>query len=106
MKPTILRPQARADLRAEVIYYRKHAGKKIATQLVSAADAALQHLSQNPGIGSQRISQILDIPGLRSWRVSGFPLILFYFEQDNCVDIVRLLGERQDIFTILNTFNA
>lgn len=102
MKPAILRPQARADLRSEILYYRKHAGKPIANQLVGAADDALQHLQDHPGTGSPRIGQILDIAGLRSWRLTGFPLIWFYFEYEDRLDVVRLLGERQDILSILN----
>jgi len=102
VKRTILLPQARADLRAEILYYRKHASKPIANQLAVSADNALQHLQQNPGMGSPRIGQLLDIHGLRSWRVSGFPLIWFYFERENCLDVVRLLGERQDVLSILN----
>ena len=102
MKPAFPRPQARADLRAEIVYYRKHADKPIALQLAGAADDSLQHLQQNPGAGSPRIGQILDIPGLRSWHVPGFPMIWFYFEREGCLDVVRLLGEWQDILSILN----
>jgi toxin ParE1/3/4 len=105
VKRAIPSPQARADLRAEIIYYRKHAGKPIANELAGAADDALQHLQQNPGTGSPRIGQLLDIPGLRSWRVSSFPLIWFYFEREDCLNVVRLLGERQDILPILNVPN-
>lgn len=103
MKPAILRPQARADLRSDILYYRKHAGKSVAIQLVGAADDALKHLQNNPGTGSPRIGQILDIAGLRGWRITGFPLIWFYFEYEDGLDVVRLLGERQDILDILNT---
>lgn len=103
MKRAIPRPQARADLHAEIVYYRKQAGKLIANQLAGAVDDALQHLQQNPGTGSLRIGQELGIPGLRSWRVSGFPLIWFYFEREDHLDVVRLLGERQDILAILGS---
>lgn len=103
MKRAIPRPQARADLHAEIVYYRKQVGKLIANQLAGAADDALQHLQQNPGTGSPRIGQILEIPGLRSWRVSSFPLIWFYFEREDYLDVVRLLGERQDIMAILDS---
>ncbi len=102
MKHAILRPLARADLRGEILYYRKHAGKLIANQLVVVADEALQHLQDYPGTGSPRIGQILDIAGLRSWRITGFPLIWFYFEYEDRLDVMRLLGERQDILSILN----
>jgi len=42
----------------------------------------------------------LIIPGLRSWRVSSFPLNGFYFERDNYPDVMRLLGARQAILFI------
>jgi toxin ParE1/3/4 len=103
VKRAILRPQARADLHAEIVYYRKQAGTLIANQLAGAVDAALQHIQQNPGTGSARIGQTLEIPGLRSWRVSGFPLMWFYFEREGHLDVVRLLGERQDILAILDS---
>lgn len=69
--------------------------------MVNAARKALDQIERNPGIGSRRIGKLLDIPGLRSWRLSGFPLIWFYFERDDYLDFVRLLGERQDILSIL-----
>jgi len=53
------------------------------------------------GIGSPALGKDLGIPDLRCWRVSGFPLLWFYFERNDHVDVVRLLGERQDIATIL-----
>jgi len=34
--------------------------------------------------------------------VSRFPLIWFYIERPDCIDVLRLLGERQDILAILN----
>lgn len=102
MKPAILRPQARADVKVEARYYRKHAGKTVATNLANAVDSALQLLQRQPGIGSPGIGGLLDIPGLKSWRLTGFPLVWFYFERDDYVDVVRLLGERQDITAILD----
>jgi len=47
------------------------------------------------------LGKILDIPVLRTWRVSKFPLLWFYFERDDRLDVVRLLGERQDVAAIL-----
>ena len=71
--------------------------------MVIAAREALDQIEQNPGMGSPGIGQQLDIPGLHSWRVSGFPLIWFYFEREEFLDVVRLLGDRQDILAILNS---
>ena len=69
--------------------------------MVIAARKAIDQLERNPGIGSPRIGELLDIPSLRSWRLSGFPLAWFYFERDDHLDFTRLLGERQDISSIL-----
>ena len=70
-------------------------------RVVAATNAALDKLELEPGIGSPALGKDLDIPDLRSWRVTGFPLLWFYFERDDHLDVVRLLGERQDIATIL-----
>lgn len=101
MKPAILRPQARRDREVEVRYYRKEAGSRIAERLVVATGAALDQLELDPGIGSPALGDALGIPNLRCWRVSGFPLLWFYFERDAYLDVVRLLGERQGIASIL-----
>ena len=101
MKPAILRPQARRDREAEVRYYRAQAGSKVAVRLVAASNAALDQIELEPGIGSPVLGKILDIPGLRTWRVKKFPLLWCYFERDDHLDVVRLLGERQDIAAIL-----
>jgi toxin ParE1/3/4 len=43
----------------------------------------------------------LGISGLRTWRVAKFPLLWCYFERDDDLDVVRLLGQRQDLTAIL-----
>lgn len=101
MKPAILRPQAQRDRQSEVRYYRKEAGSKVAVKLVNASNAALDQIEVEPGIGSPVLGKVLDIRDLRSWRVTKFPLLWFYFERDDHLDVVRLLGERQDIAAIL-----
>lgn len=70
--------------------------------MVAVTKEALTQIERQPGMGSPRIGQALDIEGLRSWRVSGFPLVWFYFERAEYLDVVRLLGERQDILNILS----
>ena len=102
MKRAHLRTQALADRKESARYYRQEAGPRIAEEMVVATRKALDLIEQNPGMGSPRIGQELDISGLRSWRVSGFPLIWFYFERADCLDVVRLLSERQNILSILN----
>ena len=70
-------------------------------RLVVATNVALGKLELEPGIGSPTLGKDLGIPYLRTWRVTGFPLPWFCFKHDDHLDVVRLVGERQDIATIL-----
>lgn len=101
MKPAVLRPQARRDQQAEVRYYRQEAGVDLAVKCAEATNAALDQIERAPGIGSPLLGNVLEVPGLRTWRVAKFPLLWCYFERDDQVDVVRLLGERQNVSAIV-----
>lgn len=92
MKSAHLRPQALADRKDSARYHRRVASPRISAEMVAAVREALSQIEQNPGMGSPRIGQLLGIPDLRSWRVSGFRLIWFCFERNDYLDVVRLLG--------------
>ena len=97
MKPAVLRPQPLRDQQGEVRNYRNEAGTRVAVRLVKATNAALDQIELEPGIGSPVLGSQLAIPGLRSWQVKRFPLLWFYFEREDHLDVVRLLGARQDV---------
>ena len=101
MKPAILRPRAEEDLVETARYYAEQGGPELGERVFDAAVAALGPIQRIPGTGSPRLGSFTGIPGLRSWGVEGFPLRWFYFEADSFLDVVRLLGERQDIAAIL-----
>ena len=101
MKPALLRPQAQRDRQSEIRYYRKEGGTRVAVKVAKATTAALDQIELDPGIGSPTLGKLLGIPGLRTWRVAKFPLLWCYFERGDDLDVVRLLGERQDIAAIL-----
>lgn len=101
MKPGVLRPQALRDQQGEVRYYRSEGGARVAVKLANATHAALDQLELDPGIGSPTLGKLLGVPGLRTWRVAKFPLLCCYFERGDHLDVVRLLGERQDIASTL-----
>ena len=101
MKEARLRPLAEADLVAAVQHYASEAGLQLAERMFDAALAALKPIERMPAIGSPRLGQLCEIPGLRAWRVEGFPMQWLYFERDDHLDVVRLLGDRQDIVGIL-----
>lgn len=100
-KPAVLRPQALRDQQAEVRHYRLEAGARVAVRLVNTTNKALDQIEQDPGMGSPVLGKHLDIAGLRTWKVKKVPLLWFYFERRDHLDVVRLLGERQDVASIL-----
>ena len=101
MKPATLRPAAEDDLIEEARHCAREGGGGLGERMFDAALGALKPTERMPGIGSLRLGQLCDIPGLRSWRVTGFPVQWFYFEADDHLDVVRLLGDRQDIIAML-----
>ena len=98
---TRLRPQAEADLIERTRYYRSEAGQETAERFFDTAVGALQTIENTPGIGSVRLGEMCGVPGLRSFRITGFPCGWFYFERDDHVDVVRLLSYAQDLPNLL-----
>ncbi|MCZ8030803.1 MAG: type II toxin-antitoxin system RelE/ParE family toxin [Rubrivivax sp.] len=101
MKPAHLRPQAEADLIEATRHYANEGSVELAERMFDAAIAALEPIQRMPGMGSPRLGHLCEIPGLRSWRVTDFPMQWLYFEAEDHLDVVRLLGDRQDIIVIL-----
>ena len=103
MKPLRLRPAAEEDLVEATRHYSVEAGRLVAERFFDDALAALETLKQQPRIGSLRLGELCDMPGLRSWRLKEFPMQWFYFDTPRHIDVVRLLGDRQDILAILES---
>lgn len=101
MKAALLREMARHDLRRQLAYYRREASEKIALQLRTVAENSIRFLEQNPGLGSPTLGKELEVENLRTWRLTGFPLLWLYIEHPTHLDFVRLLGQQQDIVGIL-----
>jgi toxin ParE1/3/4 len=101
LKPAVLRPQALRDQQGEVRYYRKEGGTRLAVKVAKATNEALDQIELMLGMGSPTLGKQLDIPGLRTWTVGRFPLPWCYFERGDHLDVVWLLGDRQDIISIL-----
>lgn len=101
MKQARLRPLAEADLVAAAQYYAEEGGADLAERMFDAALRALGPVERMPAMGAPRLGQLCDIPGLRSWGVDSFPLQWLYFEAADHLDVIRLVGEREDIAAIL-----
>jgi toxin ParE1/3/4 len=76
-------------------------GTPVAVKLANATSAALEQIEPDPGIRLPTLGKLLGMPGLRTWRVAKFPLFWCCFERGDPLDVVRLLGKRQDIAAIL-----
>lgn len=82
--------------------YAKEDSVALAERMFDAALAALNSIERMPAMGSPRLGQLCEIPGLRSWSIADFPMQWLYFEADDHLDVVRLLGDREDIVAILS----
>ena len=102
MKPGVLRPQAEIDLIDITQWYAEQGGLPLAERFFQSAREAIKTIERTPGIGSPRLGQLAGVDGLRSWPLNDFPVRWFYFDRPDFVDVVRLLGERQDIAAILD----
>lgn len=101
MKCAILRERAEADINAAFDHYLSVAPAKIATNFVLEVDACMRRVEQFPAAGSPRYAELLDLDGLRSVVVERFPYIVFYVERDDCVDVIRVLHQHQDLPAVL-----
>ena len=83
-------------------HYASEGSVELAERMFDAAIAALKPIERMPGMGSPRLGQLCEMPGLRPWRVTDFPMQWLYFEAEDHLDVVRLLGDLQDIVAILS----
>ncbi|MDP2794408.1 MAG: type II toxin-antitoxin system RelE/ParE family toxin [Sulfurisoma sp.] len=97
MKPLAQRQRAQRDIEI----YPREAGANVAAGWIAALDVAFRHIRRHPGTGSTRHAELLDIPGLRHWRLDRFPYAVFYLERDAGIDILRVSHQARDIPTQL-----
>ena len=101
-KPVVLRERALRDVEAAVEHYLALAPTTLAPAaaalaFIDALDAAFQRMREQPGSGSPRYAPELDLPGLRTSLVTGFPYLVFYVEGEAGIDVWRVLHAARDI---------
>jgi toxin ParE1/3/4 len=101
VKRLALRSRAEVDLIEITQWYVQEGGLRLGERFFDEARAAAARVAAMPGIGSARVGNRIGMAGLRSWPVHRFPVRWWYIEQDDCIDVIRLLGERQDVEAIL-----
>lgn len=85
------------DVEAAVDWYATEAGEGVAARFVASLEAAYGVITDRPEIGSTAQGIALGIPELRSWRVRGFPFVVFYEFKAGTVEVWRILHAQRDI---------
>ncbi|MBG9386667.1 type II toxin-antitoxin system RelE/ParE family toxin [Caenimonas aquaedulcis] len=96
-KAVVRRSQAQKDIQRAADHYFAEGGTALEVRFIDAMQAAIRKISAHPGIGSPRHSQTLSVPGLRAWRLTRFPYLVFYVEREDAIDVWRVLHEQRDI---------
>ena len=97
----IPRRLATQDLRDAAAHYAADADAATASRFIDAVEQAFTVIARQPGIGSPRYAVELDWPGLRTHPIARFPYLVFYLEQADHLDILRVLHAHRDIPTSL-----
>ena len=92
---------ATQDLRDAATRYAAEADAATARRFIDAVEQAFTIIATQPGIGSPRYAVDLDWPGLRTHTVRRFPYLIFYVEQTDHLDVLRVLHAHRDIPTSL-----
>lgn len=101
-KIVVPRELANRDVDEAVDHYLSEGAAKAALDFIDALEKAYAHISRQPASGSPRYAHELNLPGLRSWPLTRFPYLVFYFEHDDHVDVWRVLQGQRDIPTWMN----
>jgi toxin ParE1/3/4 len=96
-KPVIPRALALQDVDDAVAYLLQQQATDAALTLIDSLEAAYTHISKNAATGSTRYAHALELPGLRTWPLTGHPYLIFYVEQDAHIDVWRVLHMSRDI---------
>ena len=93
----VLRAAAGRDVDEAITHYLEEAGSQVALGFIDALQGAFRHLADNPRSGSPRYGHEVNLPGLRSWPLKGYPHLVFYMAGHGRIDVWRVLHSRRDI---------
>jgi toxin ParE1/3/4 len=105
-KPLIRLESARQDEREAVAYYAREAGLDVALRFADALRDTYRSVGEQPGIGSPLYGNLLGTEGLRTRKLARFPYLVFYVEQEDHIDVWRVLHAQRDIPASLGTRTA
>lgn len=101
-KRIIIRPKASQDLDDHFAYIAEN-NLEVALRFFDSARSTIAQLARAPGIGSLYPVENPRLQGLRKWAVKDFrKYLIFYFERDDAIEIVRILYAARNISSILD----
>ena len=93
----VLRAAAGRDVDEAISRYLEEAGSRVALGFIDALQEAFRHIADSPRSGSPRYGHEVNLPGLRSWPLRGYPHLVFYMAGRDKIDVWRVLHSRRDI---------
>ena len=96
-KPVIPRTLATRDVEKAIEYYLEEGAVDAALGFIDALETAYDHIARHPTSGSPRFGHELNLPDLRSWPLNTFPYLVFYRETADHIDVWRVLHQKRDI---------
>ena len=99
MNTKVIRQRAAAHVAVEAAFehYLLEAGADVAEGFIDSLESAYEHIARHPGTGSPRYALQLGIPGLRSWKLTRFPYLVFYIEGPDWIDVMNVLHGAMDL---------
>jgi toxin ParE1/3/4 len=96
-KPLNERRRAKQDVQDAVDHYLGQGAPEAARKYLQALESAYRLISAHPSSGSPSyVERFGGPPGLRGWTLKGFPYVVFYLEEADHIDVVRVLHGRRD----------
>ncbi|BAY75990.1 plasmid stabilization system [Nostoc linckia NIES-25] len=100
-KRIVITPKASLDIDEYFVYIGQE-NPDTALLFFDSVRETFAQLARMPGMGSRYPLNNLRLQGLRKWAVKGFKkYLIFYFERDESIEVVRILYAGQDIERIL-----
>ncbi|NBU45675.1 MAG: type II toxin-antitoxin system RelE/ParE family toxin [Betaproteobacteria bacterium] len=96
-KRVIPRQLALRDVEEILGHYAHEDAVLAALGFIDALEHAYLHMGRHPATGSPRFAHELNLPGLRTWRLTKYPYLVFYVEVAEHIDVWRVLHEKRDI---------
>jgi toxin ParE1/3/4 len=96
LKPLVRRARADLDVLEALDHYLE-VSVEAAEGFVVALERAYAHIRRHPATGSPRYGHELNLPGLRFWRCTRYPYLVFYVELADRIEVWRVLHGQRDI---------